>query len=207
VQPEAYEGPLALAGACLVSGLLVPLPEDIAILVAGWQMHQGTLSLPAGALAAVVGTFGRDALAFGAGRLTMRRALAEGRLARLLRSRRIAAARAQIESRGDGLLFAARFAIGMRSALYFAGGTTDRPFLRFAALDALGLAITTPLLLGLGWSYGPDATEWLHDALAHQRGLLALAVSAIVITAVLRRRSIARSAAATTDDRTGSTTP
>lgn len=171
--PGLFADPFSLFAACAVSGLLVPLPEDVALLLAGWQIEEGQLGAVEAAVAGITGTFVRDAVAFGAGRLVAHRASAGGWLSRLSASARITAWRDRLEARGDALLFATRFLVGIRAALYFAGGTTRVPFARFALYDAVGLLITTPLLLALGAWLGPGAAAWLEEALHHQRALLA----------------------------------
>lgn len=191
-----HTGPVALLLACLVSGILVPVPEDVALLVAGWQVREGTLSPGGAVIAGLLGTFGRDALAFSAGRLAVRGARRWAPLARLLESRRVRRLRERLDARGDTLLFAARFMVGVRAPLYFAGGTTDRPFRRFALYDLVGLTVTTPLLLGLGWRWGPEAAAWLQVALGHQRLVLAVVVAGAVLWSTLFLRARRRRAAA-----------
>lgn len=173
-------GPLALFFACLVSGLLVPVPEDVALLLAGWQVREGGLPLTHALAAGAAGTFARDALAFGLGRLVVRGAASWAPLRHLLAHPTVLWARARLESRGDLLLFLTRFAIGVRAPLYFAGGTTGRSFARFAAFDALGLLITTPLLIWLGYAFGPGTADHVHAALRHQRLALVVTVAAVV---------------------------
>lgn len=169
--PETYAGPFALFLACAASGLVMPVPEDVAILVAGWQVEQGTLApLPAFA-AALTGTLTRDTLAFLVGRVVADR-LAESRFARRFGLGRVLRLRERMAERAARAVFWARFAIGVRSILYFVGGTLDISFRRFLVLDLLGLLITTPLLLGLGGRYGTAATAWLTGALVHQQALL-----------------------------------
>ncbi|MDP2309527.1 MAG: VTT domain-containing protein [Pseudomonadota bacterium] len=161
--------PLALFLACLVSGLLVPLPEDVALLVAGWQVSVGELTFSAAVVAGFAGTLGRDLLAFGLGAVVgprlerlplVRRALGEARLAR---------AHALFEREGRRMLFFTRFAVGLRAPLYFVGGSLAFPMRRFLLLDALGLLLTVPVTLWLGHTFGEDAAAGLKVALAHQR--------------------------------------
>lgn len=190
---EVWSAP-ALFLACLVSGILVPVPEDVALLVAGWQMHEGSLPVATGALAGFLGTFARDALAFGAGRLALAGVTHTAFLARWMDTPRLTRMRQSLERRGDPVLFLTRFAIGFRSVLYFAGGSTGRPFRRFMLLDGLGLLLTTPLLLGLGWAFGPQAEATVRMALSHQRvvqGVLVTAVLVVVVVHQVRRRRAA----------------
>lgn len=176
---EPYAGPAALFIACVASGIVVPMPEDVSILVAGWQVGDGHLDPGPTAAAAYLGTLGRDALAYTAGRVVGER-LDESRFARRLGLGRLSRLRARYEARAERLLFLARFAIGVRSLLYFVSGTLGVPARRFLVTDGLGLLLTTPLLLWLGARYGADASAWLAGVLVHQRWMLAglLAVGA-----------------------------
>lgn len=183
---EVWSAP-TLFLACLVSGILVPVPEDVALLVAGWQMHEGGLPVVSGALAGFFGTFARDTLAFSAGRMALAGIHRTTFLARWLDTPRLARMRHALAERGDPLLFFTRFAIGFRSGLYFAAGSTGRPLARFLLLDAIGLLITTPLCLWLGWTFGPDAEATARLALGHQRAVQGVLVAAIVLALILHQ--------------------
>lgn len=161
--------PLALFLACLVSGILIPLPEDVALLVAGWQMNAGQLSLSAAFLAGFAGTLGRDLIAFGLGALVGPRLERLPLVRRFLGEARLARAHAMFEREGRRMLFFTRFAIGLRAPLYFVGGSLAFPMRRFLLLDALGLCVTVPLTLWLGHTFGEKAAAGLKVALAHQR--------------------------------------
>lgn len=180
-------GPFALFVTCLVSGLLVPLPEDVALLVAGWKVREGDLTLSAALAAGFAGTLCRDLVAFGLGSVIgprlerlplVRRALGEARLAR---------AHALFERHGPRMLFFTRFAVGLRAPLYFVGGSLAFPVRRFLVLDALGLALTVPLTLWLGNTFGEDAAAALTVALSHQRAVFGLLVVAGLSAWLVRR--------------------
>lgn len=182
--PATHAGALFLA--CLGSGIMVPVPEDIVLLVAGWQVLEGRLT-PSGALsAAFAGTLLRDSIAFGAGRFAGPRI--ESLAARLLGAERILAARDRFDRSATRTVFFSRFAVGMRTAFYFVSGSARFPVRRFLALDILGLLITTPLLLGIGAWAGPGASEALTRALEHQRPVVAAVIVAALIAWGWRRK-------------------
>lgn len=162
----------ALLVACLVSGLLVPLPEDAALLVAGWQVETGRLGLSGAIAAGFVGTLGRDVIAFGLGALVGPRLERLPLVRRFLGEARLARAHALFERHGPRMLFLTRFAVGLRAPLYFVGGSLAFPVRRFLLLDAIGLAITVPLTLWLGGTFGEGAAQALKAALGHQRIVL-----------------------------------
>lgn len=166
-------GPLALFFACLVSGLLVPLPEDVALLFAGWETVAGDLSPGAALLAGTLGVLGRDLVAFGLGRVIGPRLEGLPRVRRFLGEARLARAHDLVNRHGRRMLFATRFAIGLRAPLYFAGGSLGYPLLSFVLLDLVGLALTVPLTLWIGRRFGTEAAEALTAALGHQRIVLA----------------------------------
>ncbi|MDP2314080.1 MAG: DedA family protein [Pseudomonadota bacterium] len=172
--------PLALFVACLVSGLLVPLPEDVALLVAGWQVRSGHLSFVAALVAGYAGTLGRDLVAFGLGALVGPALERHPRVRRLLGEARLARAHALFEQHGHRMLFFTRFAVGLRAPLYFVGGSLAFPIRRFLLVDALGLALTVPVTLWLGITFGEDAAAGLKVALAHQRAVVGIAIVCVL---------------------------
>lgn len=171
--PWEVDNPQSLALICLISGLLFPLPEDIALLLAGWAIRQGKMELGAVWVAAYFGVLGRDTIAFGCGYLLEERLERWSLGRRLLASRRLQRARDIFQRRGASMLLLTRFAVGMRAPLYFAAGMLGHRFRVFLLADLLGLLITTPLTLWLGWRFGEHAAETLKELLTHQRAILA----------------------------------
>lgn len=169
---------LALFTSCLLSGIVVPVPEDVPLLLAGLAVARGDLSLSAAVLAGGLGTLGRDALVFGVGRLA-----GPGLRALLERRPRIARTIGHLESRTprqrEGVVFLTRFAVGARAPLFFVAGLLDVSLGRFLLLDLAGMAITLPACLWAGHQHGEAAVSLLESMLAHQRpALVALAVGA-----------------------------
>ncbi|HNH45974.1 MAG TPA: DedA family protein [Myxococcota bacterium] len=177
--PWEVDSPLSLALICLISGIVFPLPEDVALLLAGWAIRTGGLQPVEAGIAAFCGVLGRDSIAFGAGYLLEERLERWPLGRRLLRSRAVQRARESFQRRGAPMLFFTRFAIGMRAPLYFAAGMLGHRFQTFIVADMVGLLITTPLTLWLGWRFGEQAAQTLTGLLAHQRLVLALLLLAV----------------------------
>jgi membrane protein DedA with SNARE-associated domain len=182
------EGPAALFFACLVSGILVPLPEDVALLVAGWQVGKGDLAVGPALLAGVAGTLARDLIAFGLGAVVGPRLERLPAVHRFIGEARLARAHALFEKHGRGMLFWTRFAVGLRAPLYFAGGSLGFPLRRFLGLDLVGLAVSVPLTLWMGQAWGEEAAIWLKAALSHQRIVLTTIVTAATLYTLWRFR-------------------
>lgn len=179
----------ALFAGCVVSGILVPLPEEVPLLVAGMAIARGELGFAEALAAGAVGTLLRDGSIYGAGRLAgpglqafLRRRLG----ARL--DRAIAAFEARDDRQRDRFVFATRFLPGVRAPLYLVAGLLDVSLPRFLILDTVGLAITTPLTLAAGQRWGAPALDLLHAALGHQRAVLAGLLTVVALAAVARRR-------------------
>jgi membrane protein DedA with SNARE-associated domain len=176
----------SLFGLCLTSGIVVPLPEDVAILSAGWAVREGRMDLGSAFLGAFAGTLARDVIAFLVGRIAGDRLWALAGW--LVGVDRLGRARARFEAAAHRSVFLTRFAVGMRAPLYFVAGTLRFPFRRFLLLDVLGLLVTTPLLLWIGGKSGPTASAWLVAVLPHQRLVLGGLAAVLVVAWAWRRR-------------------
>lgn len=179
----------ALFVGCALSGILVPLPEEVPLVVGGMAVARGELTLAAALLAGAAGTLLRDALAYALGRLAGPRLEAWLRRrfgARMTRA--IAAYEVRDAHQRDRLVFATRFAPGVRGPLYVVAGLLRVPARRFLAIDGVGLAVTTPLTLWLGMRWGAPALDLLHAALGHQRAVLGGLVAVAVVVTLLRRQ-------------------
>jgi membrane protein DedA with SNARE-associated domain len=165
---------VALFLACLMSGVVVPVPEDVPIILAGMGVVRGEIPLSMALVAGAGGTLLRDSLAFSLGRFAgprieaMARRRFGSRLDRAIGKFENSSARGQ-----DAFVFLTRFAAGVRGPLYFVAGFVGASPQRFLALDALGLALTTPLCLWIGMTYGDSAVDLIQHGLAHQRPLVA----------------------------------
>ena len=229
MNPEVWSAFGTLFIACFVSGVLVPVPEDVPLILAGLAVARGEMPLAVAVTAGASGTLARDGLLFALGRLAGRRFARRAktragvrpvvrewaagdppptkglqvrrfrilaprfqvRVTRAIRPR-LAGALLRFEGRSprqqDVIVFLTRFAIGARGPLYFVAGLLKVPARRFVALDLLGLVITTPLCLWVGYRWGEASALWLTDVLAHQRPVLVAVVAVIALSWALRHR-------------------
>jgi membrane protein DedA with SNARE-associated domain len=153
-------GPAAIFLACTLSGLGLPVPDDFPLLVAGWQVQAGEIPLWSTCIAAFVGVFLRDTLAFSIG-YWLRRLGHHPRLAFLHRSARFRQVEHIVERFGHRALWFARYAIGLKVPLYIAAGLSGDSYRRLFAINVPGLLLTVPLTIWLGWRYGEASVTWL----------------------------------------------
>jgi len=147
---------LAIFGAVL-STLVLPLPEELALLGAGWWAQAGALPLWAAWLSAWLAIVLGDTASYLIGR---------GFLPRLLRTRlgkRIVSPGLRrwgedlVRRHGAWAILVARFLVGLRGPVYLAIGGAKYPLLRFELINgAIGL-VEVAILVGLGYRFGQSA--------------------------------------------------
>jgi membrane protein DedA with SNARE-associated domain len=168
---------LAIFGAVL-STLVLPLPEELALLGAGWWAQAGALPLWAAWLSAWLAIVAGDTASYLIGR---------GFLPRLLRTRlgkRIVSPDLRrwgedlVCRHGAGAILVGRFLVGLRGPVYLAIGASKYPFLRFEVINgAVGL-VEVAALVALGYQFGQSSR------LAHEIRWIEIAVG-VAMAAVL----------------------
>jgi len=168
---------LAIFGAVL-STLIVPLPEELALLGAGCWAHAGALPLWGAWLAAWLAIVIGDTASYLIGRSF---------LPRLLRTRfgkRIVAPDLRkwgedlVRRHGFRAILLGRFLVALRGPVYLAIGGSKYPMLRFELINGCVGLIEVALLVGLGYQFGRSAK------LAHEVRFIEIAV-ALTMAAIL----------------------
>jgi membrane protein DedA with SNARE-associated domain len=171
----------------VLSTLVVPLPEEVALLGAGYLAHQGAAPLPGAYLSALAAVLIGDTVTFLLGR---------GLLPKFLRSRSVR----KILSRGlrrwaeelvrehpVRAVLLARFLVGLRGPVYLAIGAAKPPAWKFFALNSMVGMIEVGIIVGIGYEFGASHAlakelRWLEIAIG-----IALALLLVVFPAVLKR--------------------
>jgi membrane-associated protein len=164
---------------CASSGLLVPLPEDFALLYAGMRIAAGEYGWFPVIPVAIAGVLVRDVISFSIGRIAGEWLLARPWGRRLFGGdKKIARARAFVEDRGDLAIFMGRFVIGFRSPVFMVGGAMGLSRRRFVIWDLAGLLIAVPFTVWLGYAFGQPIVDLVFWGLQRARvvaaGLAAL---------------------------------
>jgi membrane protein DedA with SNARE-associated domain len=161
---------LAIFGAVL-STLIVPVPEELTLLGAGWWAHAGALPLWAAWASAWLAIVAGDTASYLIGRSF---------LPRLLRSRfgkRLVAPDLRrwgedlVRRHGFRAILLGRFLVALRGPVYLAIGGSKYPMLRFELINGCVGLIEVALLVGLGYEFG-ESTK-----LAHQVRFVEVAVA------------------------------
>jgi len=141
---------LAIFGVVL-STLVVPLPEELALLWAGWIAHDNLPVVLAG-LAAFLGVMVGDAASFLVGRTVLPKFL-ETRLGKRMVNRKMREwGEDFVKRHGFRAVLLGRFLVALRGPVYLAIGAAKFSAGKFFALNAAVGAVEVGIVVGLGYS-------------------------------------------------------
>lgn len=168
---------------CASSGVLLPVPEDIALLYAGSRLETGEMQWGPALFAAILGVFSRDLFAYGVGHLVGEWLLARPAVVRMFGRKKLDRARALVGRRGASAVFAGRFLVGLRAPVFLMAGAMGVPFRKFLVWNTLGMLVAVPGVMVLGFVFGPPLAEGAFFVVRHLRGALLIG-GAVVLVAV-----------------------
>jgi membrane protein DedA with SNARE-associated domain len=144
-------GPLAVFLLLMLTGIGIPLGEDLIIIPAGILVGSGTLHPWTTAIAAYAGVLISDCMWYALCSLYGARLLQSRWFRRTLHPRRLLEVKHHVEQRGAWVVLMARFIPGSRTPAITAAGVLHLPFWKFVAATAAACLVTVPLQLGLGY--------------------------------------------------------
>jgi membrane protein DedA with SNARE-associated domain len=149
-------GYLGLVGVMIVENLFPPIPSELVLPLAGYEVSRGELTFVATVAAATLGSLIGALLLYGMGRWGGRPAIE--RWGRRLRvgPRELDRAETWFARWGDWVVLGARLVPGARSVVSIPAGTMRMGVARFALLTTLGSAIWNSVLIGAGWALGDN---------------------------------------------------
>jgi membrane protein DedA with SNARE-associated domain len=185
-------GDLGLAGVFLLSALgsaCIPIPSEVVMLFAGFNVALGKYSLLAATLAGVGGNVVGSWVAWGVGYFG-RMELVERHGAKLhISPRQLALSDRWFQRHGEATVLVARVLPFVRAFISLPAGVARMPFWRFTILTAIG---SIPWCLGLAFAGQQARQDWtkIKDALHYvDYAVIALLVVGAVWLVVRRRRS------------------
>lgn len=185
---------LAIFGA-VVSTLVLPLPEELALMGAGWWAHQGALPLWAAWVAATAGNVVGDTISYFVGRSFL------DKLLRTRLGRRVVAPDMRkwgeefVRRHGFWAIVLGRFLVALRGPVYFAIGASRYDFWRFEAINTTVALVEGAALVWLGYLFGQSMkvsheVKWAEIAIGAVL-LLALLIPPLFKLRLVRRRRVA----------------
>jgi membrane protein DedA with SNARE-associated domain len=146
-----YLGPAMIL---LLCGVGLPLPEEVTLIASGLMVHQGKVEFLPITLVCAAAILAGDSLPYFLGRRIGPRALEHRWVSKLLHPERFAIVEEKFKRHGSLVVFFSRFLPGIRIPAYFTAGTLGMGYLRFLALDGLGVLISVPSSIWLAEQFG-----------------------------------------------------
>ncbi|HEX7010122.1 MAG TPA: DedA family protein [Phycisphaeraceae bacterium] len=174
---------VAVIGVLLLSGLGLPLPEDIPLIVAGYLCGQGYTNpwvMFPGAFMAILGA---DGLIFVLGRRYGHHVPRLPLLRRFLTEQRLARTEQMLHRHGGKFIFMARFLPGLRTAAFFTAGGFKIPYWKFFLFDGSAALLSVPAILLLAYAFSHQihqVSQWVADGQAVAIGGVLLGMAGFV---------------------------
>jgi membrane protein DedA with SNARE-associated domain len=185
--PSSYLGIVVFL---VLTGCGMPIPEEVAIILAGVLSAQGLLHAGLAFAACVVGAILGDSIIYSIGHRWGHNLLAyHPRLARLLRAEREKRFENAIEQHAFKVMLLSRFLVGVRAPVYLATGVVRLPFRLFLLYDLICATLVVSLFFGLAYLFGDHVAKWARDAELAATLLIALVVLIVGILLYRKHRA------------------
>ena len=176
---------LAIFGAVL-STLILPLPEELALMGAGWWAHEGALPLWAAWVAATAANVVGDTVSYLIGRYFLERLLHTRFGKRLVSPELRDWGEDFVHRHGFWAIVLGRFLVAVRGPVYFAIGASKYPLGRFELINTIVALIEGAALVWLGCVFGESVK------VSHQARWVEISIGAtlllFIVPAVLKAR-------------------
>jgi len=165
----------------VLTGCGLPLPEEVAIVLAGVLSAQGTLHSGLAFAACLAGALVGDCVMYAIGFYGGRTLLyAHPRLAKLIGAQREARFEEAIERHAFKVLLLSRFLVGVRGPVYLAAGIVRLPFRVYILCDLIAATLVVGCFFSLSYAFGDPVIQWIRRA---ELWVTIIVVSAVVIVA------------------------
>ena len=144
-------GPWVVFALLLLSGIGIPLGEDIIIIPSGMIVAHGQMPLWPTLLAAYCGVVCGDLLWFMVCRKFGTRIIHKKWFKRFIHPKRMLQAKYQFDKRGAWVIVLARFIPASRTTTITVAGMMHMPFIKFATPTLICCLFTVPMQLFAGW--------------------------------------------------------
>ena len=173
IRSAGYAG---LAAIMALEVVFPPIPSEIVLPLAGFEVGRGAMTFVLALLAATLGATAGSLVLYALARYGGRPAVM--RLAPLLRvsERDLDRADAWFDRRGTWIVFGGRMLPGARSLVSIPAGLSEMPLWRYLAATAAGSALWSALLIGIGVALGSN-----YDRVEQYVGPASTAVLAVVV--------------------------
>jgi membrane protein DedA with SNARE-associated domain len=160
--PSSYLGIVVFL---ILTGCGLPIPEELAFVLAGVLSAEGRLHWPTAWAACLVGAILGDSVMYWIGRRWGDWLLsAHPRFAWMLQAKREKQFEEAVEQHAFKVMFLSRFLVGIRGPVYVAAGAVHVPYRRFLLIDMVCATIVVSLFFWLSYFFGEPVLGWIRDA-------------------------------------------
>lgn len=167
-----------LFGLLLITGIILPFPEDVIMMTAGVLVGRGELSWVEALAACSAGLTGRNLLSYAISLRFGRWLLSLPRVVRFVGPDRLARWFLRFERRAASASFIAAWLSGARVKLILVAGAMAVPARTFVLWNTLGSLMVAPVMVTLGYVFGEPLIEAFEEAF--RAGGVVLTVVAVV---------------------------
>lgn len=196
VTDYVYIGVLVLM---LLESACIPIPSEVTMLVAGYVVQKGDASFALVVALGVLGNLVGSLLAYGVGRVGGPPLISRYGRYVLLREHDVDRAHRWFERYGQPAVFFSRLLPVLRTFISLPAGIVDMPLGRFTLYTAVGCVPWVAALTWAGYLLG-NRWETIVRYFTWASIVIALAVVALVVRGLLRRRRRAEVEATTSHD-------
>ena len=178
----------------VLSTLVLPLPEELALLGAGFWAHQGALPLWVAWLATWLGIIVGDTASYFIGRYFLDGLLSTRFGKRVVSPELRGWAEELVRRHRFRAILLGRFLVALRGPVYFAIGAAKVPLLRFEIVNSLLALVEGGTLVGLGYLFGKSVklaheVRWVEIAFGAALALI-LVLPLLMKRRLMRRRGL-----------------
>lgn len=149
----------------VLTGCGMPIPEEVAIVLAGVLSANGELNVWRAFVVCLTGAIVGDSIMYLIGRRWGHNLFhLHPQLARLVHAEREASLEQMIERHGLKVLLLARFLVGVRGPAYIAAGALRIPYRRFLWYDLIAATLVVSLFFWTAYAFGEEVTQLLRNA-------------------------------------------
>ena len=188
---------LSFAGALILTGMGLPIPEEVFVIGAGIAANKGLLEPWLALLACLAGAVVGDCCMYAIGYHFGHGLLRDRHwFARYMTPERERQVEEMIAKHGFKVFLTARFLVGVRGSVYVTAGILKMPFRRFLLVDFLCVSLVVSLFFGLSYVFA-EAFQNLWDSIRRAEFWLTISLAVVAAGVVLffllrRRRRLSR---------------
>lgn len=156
---SGVEGPIAygaVLGLLLLSGLGMPLPEDVTLFAGALLAYYEKADVHLMVMVSLVGVMVGDSFVFFMGARYGRQLLTHRWVAKILHAERLGRIQDEFHKHGAKILFAARFMPGLRTPTFFSAGMMHIPYSRLLIYDGGAALLSVPAIIYVVYFFGSE---------------------------------------------------